>query len=91
MTREQIEAWLILEGWTFSKETGDHHAYVYRYPQQSEGDSMMRCELCVVRYTYASYHTAGTRRAYVHVSQWEDATIEQLQLIYQEIIKHEKD
>lgn len=81
MTREQIEAWLALEGWEPMKKLG----YIPMY----------RRDRCIV---YVPIYGEG---AYIRkIDSWEHEeddpdlpqfSLKQLQLIYQEIIKHEKD
>lgn len=81
MTREQIEAWLALEGWEFFK-------WQHRVPMFRRGNKLV-------------YYTNRNTINYRTVTEDDDFkndpapkckyTDEQLQLIYQEIIKHEKD
>ena len=86
MTREQIEAWLALEGWT-AFFAGDNFRYpgVYRedFSYWSDGTP---------EYTMGQKHADPMlimlRQNTCHIS---DIGERELQLIYQEIIKHEKD
>lgn len=84
MTREQIEAWLTLEGWHFHPRNHPHCDHAWK--DCGGGGPLVTLHQGEKPTYHAGHHYVQGR-----VSDFSKATDEQLQLIYQEIIKHEKD
>lgn len=81
MTREQIEAWLLIEGWTLRQSRG-YEAFYQRGNQY-----MYRAKGNYLR----TVHFDITNFGEDWVEEPDPVPEAELQLIYQEIIKHEKD
>lgn len=94
MNRQQIEAWLALEGWVpFSGkpiwESIRHNGYLY--VDRQEYMYVFGEETVIVRWSRADEDWVSDSVKEHNGEYKATLTDEQLQLIYQEIIKHEKD
>lgn len=94
MTRAQMIAWLTLEGWLWHPYGNGHLAHVQRPLGPRRDYGLFPCCLVVIGQGVSGGITAKyypNDQTYAGFGgPWDTATDEQVQLIYQEIVKHEQ-
>lgn len=85
MTREQMVAWLILEGWEYHPDSGDTAAHVIQNRRPyDDGFSVCRGRM-VVLYEGVGCYTDGTSASLGYVPSFEGASEAEVQEFYSAI------